>query len=483
MHASRPVVFLLVLLAVATVSPTIGCNAPSPTASQATPAGGRPASPTDEAAVPSTGQVVDVAEAVDIVRAEVRGGEADAKGGPTPRRFMIQEAEPAAIVDEPYELAFPTGLEGAATSIPPYNVMTVGKVELGKQLFYDPRLSVDSTVSCASCHDPAKGWADGRRTSVGIGGHSLARNSPTILNTALGRTSFFWDGRAGSLETQAQGPIQNKIEMGDQSYRAIVERLRAIPGYRDQFRRSFGTEVTLDALSKAIACFERTALSGDSAFDRYNEAMKGDPQDPASASPLTLAEKRGMVLFGLGLHPDDPDGNKIAPHLKNRANCVRCHSGDNLADGLFHNTGVGFDGATGTFADLGRWVVAPIGMKSAADRGAFKTPTVRDITRTAPYMHDGSEPTLAAVVEFYDRGGNKNPALDPKMAPLHLTAAEKADLVAFMVALTGREIPVEVPTLPPGRDGTSPDPRAALNAPGAPVRTTGRPTHVIAGRR
>ena len=488
MNPSRPtLVIILQALAASLVVLVAGCDSRrvDPPAASTSPAATVPG----EVPIPSAGQVIDLDKAVDIVRAEVQGGEADSKAGPTPRSFQWQDGDPETIVDEPYDLAFPTGLERVATSVPSYNPMTVGRVELGKQLYYDPRISLDATVSCASCHDPAKGWTDNRRTSVGIDNHVGARNSPTILNTVLGRRSFFWDGRADSLETQVQGPIQNKIEMGDQSYRQIVERLRAIPGYRDQFRRVFGTEVTLDGLSKAVAAFERTALSGDSAFDRYDEAMRRDPGDPESARSLGLAEKRGMVLFGLPLHPDDPDRSQIAPQLTAKANCTKCHSGDTFADDLFHNTGVGFDVATGTYADLGRWVVAPIGTKSAAERGAFKTPTVRDVTRTAPYMHDGSEPTLEAVVDFYDRGGTKNPVLDPKMAPLGLTSAEKADLVAFMKALTGRSYPVAVPELPPGPDGKPVDPRAALNAPGG-LATDRRPApgssdraHAVAGLR
>jgi len=437
-----------------------------------------------EAIIPSTGQAVETKGAVDIVKAEVKGGEADSKEGPTPLSFLSQEADETLINDQPYDLVAPTGLERATGKIPPYNLMTVGKVELGKQLYYDPRLSLDSTVSCASCHDPAKGWTDQRRVSVGISGQEGGRNSPTVLNTVLGN-SMFWDGRSPTLEGQAQGPIQNKIEMGDQSYRQIVERLRTIPGYRDQFRKVFGTEVTLDGLAKAVACFERTALSGDSAYDRYMVAMAGDPEDPKSAQILTLEQKRGMNLFGIGISPDDPDKDKVDVKFKGRANCTACHAGDNFTDEGFHNLGVGYDSSQAKFADLGRWVVAPIGTKAKAERGAFKTPTVRDITRTAPYMHDGSEPTLEAVVEYYNKGGIKNPSLDSKMAPLNLSDVEKSDLVAFMKALTGKVVAVSVPTLPPGPDGKSPDPRAALNAPGgteqvASNRQAGR-VHQIAG--
>ena len=433
-----------------------------------------------EAIIPSTGQAIDTKQAVDVVKGEVQGGEADAKGGPTPANFLWQEADESLISDKSYTLVKPVGLNPVESVIPKYNLMTEGKVELGKQLYYDQRISLDGTVSCASCHDPAKGWTDNRAMSVGIGNQVGARNSPTVLNTIYGR-SMFWDGRAPSLEGQAQGPIQNKIEMGDQSYRQIVERLRSIPGYRDQFRRVFGTDVTLDGMAKAIACFERTALSGDSDYDRYAEVLETEDPDSADTyKDLSLSEKRGMVLFGMGLHQDDPDKAKIDT-VKGRANCTACHAGANFSDEEFHNLGVGYDSAKAAFADLGRWTIAPIGTKSSTERGAFKTPTIRDITRTAPYMHDGSEATLEAVVEFYNKGGNKNPSLDPKMAPLNLTDQEKADLVAFMKKLTGKVALVSVPTLPPGPDGKSPDPRAALNGPGGTMQAQSTSDRLIDG--
>ncbi len=445
---------------------SIGCGSqgdPKNQTAQVPPSNAPTSKGGGEAIIPSTGQAIDTKGAVDVVKAEVKGGEADAKGGPTQADYLWQEANPALIVDEAYTIAKPLGLQELAPVLPKYNMPTVGKVELGKQLYYDQRISLDATVSCASCHDPAKGWTDNRAMSVGIGNNVGSRNSPTVLNTVYGK-SMFWDGRAPSLEGQAQGPIQNKIEMGDQSYRQIIERLRTIPGYRDQFRKVFGTDVTLDGMAKAIATFERTALSGDSAYDQYTA---GDPDEPATFTKLTLEEKRGMVLFGLGLQSEDPDKGKIDGNLKGRANCTACHAGANFSDEEYHNLGVGYDAAKSTFADLGRWTIAPIGTKSSAERGAFKTPTVRDIVLTGPYMHDGSEATLEAVVEFYNKGGNKNPSLDPKMAPLNLTAQEKADLIAFMKSLSGAVVTVSVPTLPPGPDGKSPDPRTALNAPGA----------------
>lgn len=422
-----------------------------------------------ETVVPSTGQAVDTRQTVDVVRGEIRGGEASAST-PTPPDYLWQESNESLIHDQPFVLISPRGLPDLAAVIPPSNPMTQGRVSLGGQFFYDPRISLDGTVSCASCHDPARGWTDHRVTSVGINNQLGARNSPTVLNTAFGR-SYFVDGRSPSLEGQAQGPIQNKIEMGDQSYRQIIERLRAIPAYREQFRRVFGTDVTLDGLAKAIAAFERTALTGDSLYDRYEA---GDPDDQAEGEPtertfrlLTPAQKRGMILFGLAsvLKPNDPDVSPADRERNARARCTNCHAGANFTDEMFHNLGVGYDPKVGKFSDLGRDAITPIGTKSEADRGAFKTPTLRDIDRTAPYMHDGSEATLEAVVEFYDRGGIRNPTLDRKLEPLNLSSAEKADLVAFLHALTGRTTPITPPILPPGPDGVAPDARGALNHP------------------
>ncbi len=440
-------------------------------ADASTPAAPKPAAPTPAASTPAASEDrkpgeqttpdrrIDTDKAVDIIKGEVRGGEADA--GPTPMSFLEERPDPRAIRDEPFEIAVPVGLPPVAAVIPLYNPMTKGKVELGRQLYFDQRISRDGTVSCASCHDPVKGWTDNLKTSVGIGRQVGSRNAPTVLNTVYGRT-MFWDGRAPTLEGQAQGPIQNKIEMGDQSYREIVERLRAISGYREQFHRVFGTDVTLDGMAKAIAAFERTALTGNSPYDRY---ALGDPEQPQTFKKLTEKQKRGMVLFGLRLHDDDPF--KVDAALLRKANCTACHAGSNFTDEQFHNLGVGFDEKKGEFADLGRWVVTPIGSKSEADRGSFKTPTIRDISRTAPYMHDGSEGTLEQVVELYNKGGNKNPSLDGDMKPLNLTAAEKSDLVEFMKALTGETAVVPLPRLPAGPDGRSPDPREALNSPEA----------------
>jgi cytochrome c peroxidase len=433
--------------------------APGPGTAQ--PGGGAPGGgAAREDSGPTTGQAelvtpdqkVDTKSLIDVVREEVKGGEEQL--GPTPMNHLWLPADESLIKDEPLSVAVPLGLDAITAYVPPYNPMTRGKVELGKQLYFDPRVSFDGTVSCATCHDPDKGWTDGpRTTSAGIGGQVGGRNAPTVLNTVYGRT-MFWDGRAPSLEAQAQGPIQNPIEMGKQSYKEIIDRLRKISGYTEQFQKVFGTDVTLDGLAKAIGAFERSAaLSGNSKYDKY---AKGDMK------ALSESEKRGMVLFGLRLDPDDDFKTTVAPK---KAECTSCHVGRNFTDEQFHNLGIGWDARESKFADLGRWAVAPIGAKNPAEIGAFKTPTVRDVTRTGPYMHDGSLKTLEEVVAHYDKGGHPNPALDKDIKKLNLTETEKSDVVAFMKALTGVPVKVSLPTLPVGPDGKVPDPRSAVMAP------------------
>ena len=291
------------------------------------------------------------------------------------------------------------------------------------------------------------------RNDCGTARNRGGRNAPTVLNTVYGRT-MFWDGRAPSLEGQSQGPPQNPIEMGKQSYKQIIQRLRTIPGYRRQFKNVFGADVTLDGFAKSIAAFERVAaLSGNSAYDKYNA---GDMK------ALTESQKRGMILFGLRLDTDDEYRPEVT--LK-KAECTSCHVGFNFTDEQFHNIGVGWNAPDKKFADLGRFVIDPIGGKNPADMGAFKTPTVRDIEKTAPYMHDGSLKTLEEVVAHYVKGGNPNPALDKDMKALKLTDPEKADLVAFMKGLTGERPRFAMPVLPPGADGKAPRPEDALQAP------------------
>ena len=213
-------------------------------------------------------------------------------------------------------------------------------------------------------------------------------------------------------------------------------------------------------MAKAIATFERVAaLSGNSKYDKYNA---GDNKS------LTESEKRGMVLFGLTLNTDDEFKSDA---VRQKAKCTLCHVGFNFTDEQFHNLGIGWNEKTSRYADLGRWAIDPIGSKCDASLGSFKTPTVRDVEHNGPYMHDGSLATLEAVVDHYDKGGTPNPALDPDMKKLGLTAQEKADVVAFMKALSGetKKLDELLPKLPPGSDGKAPDPRAALTPPGKMV--------------
>ena len=222
-------------------------------------------------------------------------------------------------------------------------------------------------------------------------------------------------------------------------------------------------------MAKAIATFERVAaLSGNSPYDKYNA---GDNK------ALSDSEKRGLILFGLTLNTDDEFKTDA---VRQKAKCTLCHQGFNFTDEQFHNLGIGFDAKTGKFADLGRWAIDPIGAKDDADIGSFKTPTVREIAQTGPYMHDGSLATLEQVMDHYDKGGTPNPSLDPDMKPLKLTAQEKADVIAFMKALSGetKKLDELLPKLPPGPDGKSPDPKAALTPPAKVARAAIHPVVV-----
>jgi cytochrome c peroxidase len=285
---------------------------------------------------------------------------------------------------------------------PKNNPPTREKIALGRQLFFDPRLSSDGSTSCASCHNPQRAFVDNEVTSRGIAGKQGTRNTPTVINTVF-QPYQFWDGRVSSLEDQALLPLENPIEMGS-SVPLILDRLNQVPQYRDAFRRVFDAPVTRDNLAQALASFERTVLVGDSGYDQY-----------AAGNSNALSQKaiEGMKLF------------------EGKAHCRLCHQGYNFSDGLFHNLGIGWDGSG--FADEGRSAVTGI----LKDRGAFKTPTLRQVAETAPYMHDGTVASLEAVVDFYDRGGKPNPHLDPLIQPLRLTLREKEAILEFLRSLSG----------------------------------------------
>ena len=317
---------------------------------------------------------------------------------------------------------------------PKDNPGTPDKIELGRQLFNDPRLSADNSTSCATCHDAAKGFTDRLPTSKGIRGQFGKRNAPTVLN-AMFLDSQFLDGRARNLEEQAKLPIVNPIEMGMKDGKEIVAKVAAIPEYKAAFQKVFGRPVNYDDIGRAIAAFERTVVSGDAPIDRF---IRGD------ASALTPAEQRGWALFN------------------GKGRCMSCHAFNPsypfFTDNLFHNIGIAahrsdFDDLARRgdkavqkgdlaqidhmaleteFSELGRFLVT----KNRSDIGAFKTNSLRDIVLTSPYMHDGSLATLWDVVDHYNKGGIPNAFLDGGITRLALTEQEINDLVAVMAAFT-----------------------------------------------
>jgi cytochrome c peroxidase len=323
--------------------------------------------------------------------------------------------------------------------VPADNPQTPEKITLGKRLYEDARFSGDGTISCASCHEPTKAFTDGRPVAQGIRKQKGTRNSPTVINAAY-YDSQFWDGRRPSLEEQAKDPFINPVEHGLKSHEPILETIRADATYPAEFKKVFGVDakdITIDHVVKAIASFERTVISGNSPFDRY--LYGGDPK------AISEAAKRGLELY------------------RTKARCQDCHTiGQTNAiftDNKFHNLGVGFkkiephvikianafrkakqegkkiDESVLTnqeASELGRFAVT----LNPSDIGRFKTPTLRNVTATAPYMHDGSLKTLEEVIDLYNKGGEANTLLDSGIRPLNLTDQEKADLLEFLKTLT-----------------------------------------------
>ncbi|MGC2197600.1 MAG: cytochrome c peroxidase, partial [Terriglobales bacterium] len=285
-------------------------------------------------------------------------------------------------------------------------------IALGRRLFYDPGLSVDGTIACATCHDPAKGFTDNKAVSSGIQHKTGTRSAPTVLNSAYYH-SLFWDGRALSLEMQVEGPITNPIEMANTA-ETVAQRLEESARYREEFRNAWGREaISFDMVKKSLASFERTLVSGNSAFDRYYYG--GDK------TALSAGARRGLKVF------TDPK----------RGNCAACHTiGKSYAlftDQKFHNIGIGAN-TDGGLDDAGRYALT----KNDTDMGSFKTPSLRNAVWTAPYMHDGSVPTLKDVIDHYIGGGNSNPHLDKRIRVLDfLTGPERGDLLEFLNSLTG----------------------------------------------
>jgi len=299
---------------------------------------------------------------------------------------------------------------------PKDNPTTKAKVSLGKQLFFDPRLSGDNKRSCASCHLPEKALGDALSRAKGAGGKELSRNTPTLWNVAF-QSSLHWDGRAKSLEEQARLPIQSPDEM-NQDIDALVEELSAIEGYAQQFANVFGRPVDKQDIARALAAFQRTLIRRDAPFDRYLAGQKD------ALSPLA---RRGLELF------------------TGEAGCIRCHHGPLLSDGKFYRLGVGLDGPVRD--DKGRGAITG----KRQDDYKFRTPSLREVADTGPYMHDGSEKSLASVVEFYFRRAPLRGPDGLKLDIQPLTAQSYSDidaLVAFLKSLSGTGPEITPPELP-----------------------------------
>jgi len=299
---------------------------------------------------------------------------------------------------------------------PPDNAPNAARISLGKHLFFDPRLSGDGNMSCATCHNPALGWSDGLATGRGVKSMVLDRASPTIINSAF-NTIMMWDGRKKSLEDQAMGPMEATVEMNMDTAK-LFKWLNVNPGYRTLFEAAYPNEgINATTVSKAMAAFERTVVMNDSPFDRW---VAGD------AKAMSDQQVRGFSVFV------DPS----------KGNCVVCHSAPNFTDNGFHNLGLASWGKTSP--DMGRYAQKPV----QTMKGAFKTPQLRGIALTAPYFHDGSAISLMDVVNHYAKGGVVTTNLSPNLKPLSLTQQDKEDLVAFMQALTGTTPAITIPSLP-----------------------------------
>ena len=392
------------------------------------------------AGILNAGQAV----AVEIVEVEL-GDPALTAGVPGTGPITLSQIEkwlsdPANFVE--IRPILPLGLSQGAAQITGLeeNPLNRAKIELGRQLYFDTRLSKNSTVSCASCHDPSMGYTAHTKTGIGINDQAGGRNSPVAYNRILSGKQF-WDGRVDSLEAQAVGPIANPIEMGF-THEGVVKRLAGIPVYAKQFDAVFGG-VTIEAVGQAIAAFERVIVTAPSPYD-YNEQWR--PFAELDAEDLEddpeLAKLYAEAKAGVKAHPMSESakrGREI--FFSEKGNCSACHVGANLADEKYHNIGVGMDKAE---PDVGRFAVT----KDDKDYGAFKTPTIRNVALTAPYMHDGSVATLEEVVEWYDKGGHPSKHLSEKIRPLKLSDQDEADLVEFMKACTGPTPTVETSRLP-----------------------------------
>jgi cytochrome c peroxidase len=338
-----------------------------------------------------------------IVAAPMPGGKPPTPGARSQEpRADFDEAEWKAKYRRPKLVPFPDE-----------NKYTKERELLGRTLFFDPRLSSSNQIACASCHNPALAWGDGLPRAIGHNKKVLGRRSPTILNLAWGEL-YFWDGRAASLEEQALGPIASPVEM-NLPLDEMVRKLEGIPGYRDLFYAAYpGDEIGEETVAKGIATFVRTVVSERAPFDRW---IAGDD------TAISEQAKRGFKLFNT------------------KGRCMQCHNTWRFTDDSFHDIGV-----KGIAEDKGRGVILE---EIEAMQYAFKTPTLRNVDRRSPYMHDGSVETLEDVINQYSNGGGvKRPSLSEEIKPLLLSAGEKRDLIAFLKTLTSVDRPAEVPTLP-----------------------------------
>lgn len=320
--------------------------------------------------------------------------------------------------------------------VPKDNPMTLEKVELGKKLFFDRRLSGDGTMSCASCHDPERAFTDGSEVSLSYPTTRNIRNAPTLINIAYAK-HYFWDGRAKTLEEQAEFPIMSPFEM-NQNLSFLEEEIRMVPYYREAFKKVFGQEVNIKLIAKAIAAFERTLVSKNAPIDRY---LKGDK------NALSPEAKKGMEIF------------------TGKGNCIKCHYGPYISDQKFHYIGVpenpkyaNDDKFIATLRyvakinkypnymtvreDLGRYFLT----KNKINYKAFKTPSLREVAKTAPYMHNGVFKTLDEVIDFFNKGGGPG---NRDLKPLNLSSEEKKALKTFLVeALSGEDLNIKIPDIP-----------------------------------
>lgn len=356
--------------------------------------------------------------------------------GAGPLIAHAQEPGPLADPKPQNQVGFPADLYSWV--IPADNPQTPAKIALGKELFFDDRLSADGKVSCDQCHAPNKGFTDQLPTSMGIHNQFGQRNAPTILN-ALFNTTQFWDGRAATLEDQAKQPVLNPIEMGIKSPEEAVAKLKGIPEYPDKFRQVFGRDITFDDMARAMAAYERTQLAFDTPFDHF---MNGDQ------SAISDSAKRGWSIFN------------------GKGRCMSCHGWNPtqplFSDFKFHNIGV--SAHKSNFVPLARKALAIISKgadvqqidqlaiqtdmsglgrflvtKQPHDIGGFRTMGLRNLLVTQPYFHDGSQQTLWDTIDHYNGGGAQNPYLDGGIVPLGLSEAEEDDLVAFLATLTSPE--------------------------------------------